>query len=84
MDLIAQQKVVRGFFIYEWIERPDKFEVLAEVMKLLEDKILVPYSGESLTSVDACPCMCVASVFKEGRRGGSGSGRIPGFGWRVP
>mmetsp|Transcript_35445 Transcript_35445/g.78638 ORF Transcript_35445/g.78638 Transcript_35445/m.78638 type:complete len:331 (-) Transcript_35445:737-1729(-) len=46
-DLLVQQKVVRGFLIYEWIEQQDKASVVAAVMKLLADKVIVPFSGES-------------------------------------
>lgn len=47
-DLIVGRKVLRGFIIYEWIEeQADKGAVLDQVMKLLADKIIVPYSGKA-------------------------------------
>ena len=35
-----------GFLIYDWIEQPRKQEIIQEVLKLLEQKVLEPHSGE--------------------------------------
>ena len=37
-----------GFLIYDWIEQPKKQEIIQEVLKLLEQKVLEPHSGEWL------------------------------------
>lgn len=34
-----------GFLIYDWIEQPKKQEIIQEVLKLLEQKVLEPHSG---------------------------------------
>lgn len=52
IDLIAGKKIVKGFIIYEWIEGPHKEEVVKEVMKLLEDSVIDPYSGEKFPMAD--------------------------------
>ncbi|KAL0053804.1 hypothetical protein WJX82_010988 [Trebouxia sp. C0006] len=46
-DLLANTKVLTGFLIYDWIEKPHKQEVIKEVLSLLEKKILEPNSGRS-------------------------------------
>ena len=43
--MVGKRKTVRGFIIYQWIET-DKANKVAAVMKLLEDKVIVPYAGE--------------------------------------
>lgn len=37
-----------GFLIYDWIEQPRKQEIIQEVLKLLEQKVLQPHSGMRL------------------------------------
>ena len=42
-------QIVTGFLIYDWIEQPKKQEIIKEVVSLLEQKVLVPHSGEPLS-----------------------------------
>lgn len=53
-DLMVQRKTARGFIIYDWIEdaTTDKAAVVAEVLKLLADKVIVPYSGKAYPIAD--------------------------------
>lgn len=45
-----------GFLIYDWIEQPKKQEIIQEVLKLLEQKVLEPHSGEYQCAVSAFGC----------------------------
>lgn len=47
VDMVAKVKTLRAFIIYQWIEKPHKDAAVAEVMKLLEDKVIVPFVGET-------------------------------------
>ena len=38
-------QTMTGFLIYDWIEQPKKQEIIQEVLKLLEQKVLEPHSG---------------------------------------
>lgn len=41
-------QTITGFLIYDWIEQPKKQEIIQEVLKLLEQKVLEPHSGMHL------------------------------------
>lgn len=40
-------QTVTGFLIYDWIEQHKKQDIIKEVVGLLEQKVLVPHSGEA-------------------------------------
>lgn len=46
-----------GFLIYDWIEQPKKQEIIQEVLKLLEQKVLEPHSGEWQCAVSVFTCL---------------------------
>ncbi len=39
-------QTLTGFLIYDWIEQPQKQEIIKEVLSLLEQKVLEPHSGK--------------------------------------
>lgn len=44
-------QILTGFLIYDWIEQPKKQEIIKEVISLLEQKVLVPHSGQLYLSL---------------------------------
>lgn len=45
LGVSALIQTMTGFLIYDWIEQSKKQEIIQEVLKLLEQKVLEPHSG---------------------------------------
>lgn len=72
-------QTMTGFIIYDWIEQPKKQEIIQEVLKLLEQKVLEPHSGVWQCTALAFACLpglimdCCATICMH--RIGAGHGK---------